>query len=260
MTGFLGVGNMAKAIIQAAKAAGTGDICVFDRFTSQTDGLIGVTVCPDACTLVRTCSFIFLCVKPQDAPSLLEEITPHVTEDKVMVSIMAGVSYDRLFEGLHKRTNKIIPVMPNTPLLIGYGATAMGRSPHVSDEEFSFVRRIFEASGLCEEIPCDKMCEVIPVNGSSPAFVYLFTKYAAEYAKDTGLDFEAAKRLFAQTLLGASKMMLEQNKPLDELIAQVSSKGGTTIAALESFYKDDLQAIFAHAFSACIKRAYELGK
>ena len=104
------------------------------------------------------------------------------------------------------------------------------------------------------------MKEIIAVNGSSPAFIYLYAKGFVEYAASVGIDADAALRLFCQTLIGSAEMMLHSGKSIDDLIVMVSSKGGTTIAGLDQLRERGLQDAVQAACEACTKRAYELSK
>ena len=190
---------------------------------------------------------------------VLDEVASQVTADTVVVSILAGVTA----EYYAKRTvdgAKVVLVMPNTPFLLGEGATALSRSETVTDEEFELVCNIFSSGGISKIIDKDKMKEIIAINGSSPAFIYLYTKYFVDYATSVGIDEQTAKDLFAKSLIGSAKMITDSGKSLDELIEMVSSKGGTTIAGLEKLREGGLCEAVDNCCKACTKRAYELSK
>ena len=126
--------------------------------------------------------------------------------------------------------------MPNTPLLLGEGATALAKDDSVSDAEFAVVRNIFGSCGMTAVIAPEQMKEVIAINGSSPAFIYLFAKGFLDYAAKVGLPEQSAKELFVQSLIGSAKMITDSGYSIDELIRQVSSPGGTTLAGLDQLY------------------------
>lgn len=149
--------------------------------------------------------------------------------------------------------------MPNTPLLLGKGATALSRLSGVTDEEFGFVKEIFDCSGVSVEIPPDKMKEIICINSSSPAFIYLFAKPFMDFCKNNGISDEAAKLLFTHTLIGAADMIGNSGIGIDELIKMVSSPGGTTIAGLSALYDGNFTDTVYEALERCTKRAHELG-
>lgn len=253
--GFIGAGNMGGAIIKGIKDPDI-EIFAYDKFPEKVKAL-GVKPAESLKELVQSCKYLFLAVKPQQLPELLEEIKPFVTENHVFISICAGVTSDFI----KSRTNpqaKAVVAMPNTPAMLGVGACAIARDDKISDEDFSFAVSVMESCGIVREIPMDKMKEIICVNGSSPAFIYLFAKVFVDYAKDCGIDEKAAMDLFAQTLVGSAKMLTDSGMTPSELIKQVSSPGGTTLAGLEKLYEGNFEQTVKKACEACTKRAYEL--
>jgi pyrroline-5-carboxylate reductase len=122
------------------------------------------------------------------------------------------------------------------------------------------VKSIFSTGGIAEVVPMDRMKEIIAINGSSPAFIYLYAKGFIDYAKENGIDENAALRLFAKSLIGSAKMMTESGKTIDELIKMVSSPGGTTLAGLDGLYQGKLTDVVKDCCERCTKRAYELSK
>lgn len=261
---FIGAGNMATAIIKGILgSAGASEyrIRAYDVLPEKAEGLKGLGVVP-AETLkaaVTGADLLFLSVKPQNFEEVLVNVKPFFSEKTVVVSIAAGITAEYIKKSLGDNC-KVVLVMPNTPLLLGVGASALAQVPPTADDEFKDVCDIFAASGEIAVIPESQMKEIIAVNGSSPAFIYLFTKGFMEYAKTVGIDEEASLKLFCQTLKGSAEMMLHSGSSIDELIKMVSSKGGTTIAGLERFEKHNLLGAVRDACEACTKRAYELSK
>ncbi|MDY4191259.1 MAG: pyrroline-5-carboxylate reductase [Oscillospiraceae bacterium] len=262
--GFIGAGNMAGAMIGGILKAGIvlpEQAAVSDLLEEKTAPYAarGLGVYADPAELVRNCRYVVLSVKPQVMEAVLQNIAQAVTEEHVLISIAAGVScrYIRSVIGFEC---KVVPVMPNTPLLVGEGAVAVGREEPISAEEFDFVTGLFRAGGRVEVIDSGKLNEVIPINGSSPAMIYLLAKYMCSYAETQGISYEAANRLFCQTLIGSAKMMLESGKTHDELIAMVTSPGGTTYRMLDALKERGLDDMVEDACGRCVRRAYELGK
>ena len=220
---------------------------------------IGAAAAENEADVVSSCKYVFLAVKPQQLDVVLDAVSDAVTADTVIVSICAGITDDyialRTIAGA-----KVVLVMPNTPLLLGEGATALSRSESVSDEEFSLVCSIFGSCGIYSVIPKDKMKEIIAINGSSPAFIYLYAKAFIDYADSVGIDRDAATELFSKSLIGSAKMITDSGRSIEELIEMVSSKGGTTIAGLEKLREGRLEETVAECCKACTKRAYELSK
>ena len=257
--GILGAGNMGSAIINGIKNSGMDiEMLAYDKFSEKLASL-PVTACDDEISVVKQCRYVLLSVKPQMLAEVLDAVAPAVTTETVFISICAGISA----EFIRKHTipdAKVVLVMPNTPMMLGLGASAMSRDSSVTDEEFDFARAVIGSCGITEVVPSDKMKEVIAINGSSPAFVYLYAKGFIDYADSVGIDKDAALKLFAQTLTGSAKMLTDSGMTVDELIKQVSSPGGTTIAGLEKLYEGDITGDVKRACEACTNRAYELGQ
>lgn len=263
--GFIGTGNMANAIINgivSKQLFPCSDIGVYDVDNEKCAVLrekLSVTAAESIADIIENYAVVFLSVKPQVYPVVLEDIKKCGDCDNIFVSIAAGISTDYVksalgFEG------KVIRVMPNTPLLLGCGATAMSYKAPVSDFEFEFVKKIFESSGIVSVLDESKMNEVIAVNGSSPAYIYLFAKAMIDGAQEQGIDPDTAKSLVAQTLIGSARMLTESGDDPQTLIDKVSSPGGTTLKALEALYEMNFEAAVKEAMARCTKRAYELGK
>lgn len=262
--GFIGAGNMAGAIIGGILKQGTispSDLYACDLAVEKLQPLAqkGVHTTCESREVAAACDFIFLCVKPQNMADVLETLRETLEADKVIVSIAAGISAQFITQQLGHPC-KIILAMPNTPLLIGYGATALSRGEGVSDEDFAFVKEIFASAGEVVEIAPTLMREVIPIHSSSPAFIYLFAKVIVEKAVEYGFDAKGANELFCSMLIGAAKMMTTTGMDHQQLIDMVSSPGGTTLKALETLHQNGFEDAIREAFDDCIKRAYELGK
>ncbi len=144
--------------------------------------------------------------------------------------------------------------------MLGVGASAVARDEDISDEEFEFAKKVIGICGLVREIPMDKMKEIICINGSSPAFIYLFAKGFVDYAENVGIDRKTALELFAQSLIGSANMLTDSGMTVDELIKQVSSPGGTTLAGIDKLNEGKLTETVKEACRACTKRAYELAE
>ena len=153
----------------------------------------------------------------------------------------------------------MVRVMPNTPLLLGVGATAVSRR-NISDEDFKYVYDMFANGGVVEILDESQMNSVIAVNGSSPAYIYLFAKAMVDYAEKEGIAYEAALKLVCATLKGSAEMLENSGDTPDVLIKKVSSPGGTTLKALEKLDEKDFYNSVVEAMDACTKRADELSK
>ncbi|MCI1269744.1 MAG: pyrroline-5-carboxylate reductase [Ruminococcus sp.] len=262
--GFIGAGNMGSAImngIAGSKLSTEISLSAFDPDAAKLQKLeeLGIKGCKCEKEIMQSCKYVFLAVKPQVIEGILETVAPFTTEDTVFVSIAAGIS-DEFVQSKTIKNAKVILVMPNTPLLLGEGASALSHSNEVSDEEFDVVLNIFKICGKAAVISKDKMKEIIAINGSSPAFIYLFAKAFIDYATSQGIDSKAATELFSQSLIGSAKMITDSGFSLDELIKMVSSPGGTTLAGLDRLYEGKLSETVKNCCESCTNRAYELSK
>ena len=253
--GFIGLGNMGFAIYKGftgSPASQSATVYCYDKYKAFDD------ITP--AELVAKCKYILLCVKPQTVDEVLAEIAPAMTDDNVIISICAGISAEYIRARTFEKA-KVVRVMPNMPMMLGEGASAISTDDITAPAELDYAVKIIAAScPVVEVVAPDKMNEIIAVNGSSPAFIYLFAKCFSDYAKEQGIDERAARNLISQTIIGAGKMLVESNESIDDLIAQVTSKGGTTIAGLEQLYKTGLVESVKAACAATTARAYELGK
>jgi pyrroline-5-carboxylate reductase len=263
--GFVGAGNMAGAIVNGIVRTNTfpaHNIFVFDINKEKCEALqsaTGIHAAESLAELTKKCDVIFLAVKPQNFAEVLADIKPAVNNQKLFVSIAAGISTVYITDSLECDC-PVIRTMPNTPLLIGKGATAMCRTRNVSDGDFQLVQSLFAACGTVTVLEESQMNAVICVHGSSPAYFYLFAKAMIDSAVKQGIDADTALQLICQTFEGSAGMLRQPESTPEALIKMVSSPGGTTLKALDVFYEHDFEQIVDDAMTACTKRAEELGK
>lgn len=262
--GFIGAGNMGFAIMKGISKSTLSDKINLYAFDPDFDKLAklescGVTPCSNENDIMKKCKYVFLAVKPQIIEGVLETVAMSTQNDTVFVSIAAGIT-DEFIARKTIPEAKVILVMPNTPLLLGEGASALSHNDFVTEEEFDLILNIFGICGKTAVVPKDKMKEIIAVNGSSPAFIYLFAKGFIEYADSVGISKDAAMTLFSQSLIGSAKMITDSGYSIDDLIKMVSSPGGTTLAGLDRLYEGKLTDIVNDCCESCTKRAYELSK
>ena len=254
---------MATAIIKGLIAQkGSGSfINVFDVSSEKLDEIskLGVNAISSSQDVVKNSDIIVLAVKPQNYAEVLEALKEVVSTDKTFVSIAAGISINYVQSALGCEC-PVVRVMPNTPLLLKKGASALCPSGNISEENKQIVYDMFAGSGVCEYITEDHMNEIIAVNGSSPAYIYMFAKAMADYAVSVGIDYDKALNLICATLEGSAAMLKESGDTPDVLIEKVSSKGGTTIEALNKLREHGFTEAIDDAMKACTKRAEELGK
>lgn len=264
---ILGSGNMARAIVASAakaKKMPMDTFCAYDKFPEQLSKMAeyGVNTSEFLYDTVKDADFVLFSVKPQDLEALVSEYRSVCKdyEKKKYISICAGVSISFICRLLDCAV-PVIRVMPNAPMMIGAGATAISRNSLVSDKDYSKICGLFSFGGVVASIPEDKMNAIISVNSSSPAYFYEFARIMVGYAVSQGIDEKTARTMAQNAMLGAAKMLIsEQDKSPEELIAMVKSKKGTTEAALDVFAERGLKKTVFDAMDACTRRAEELGK
>lgn len=262
---FIGVGNMANAIIGGVSEDGIapGDVILFDRHPEKIKPYAdkGFTAATSASDAAGQADIIVLATQPQSFPDLLSELSTAPIDGKCFVSIAAGVKTESVCTGL-RREAPVIRVMPNAPLRIGKGATAITRNSSVSEADFRLICRIFSRMGEIIILPEEKMNEIISVTGSSPAYVYLFIKSIIDSAVSQGIvaDEGTLRNLVCRTVIGSAELMMNSDRTADELLRAVQTPGGTTEPAVQTLIEKGMPEIIAAAMEACTKRAYELGK
>lgn len=206
--------------------------------------------------LVENVDTLLIAIKPQMFYKLKELNYSNLS--LTVVSIAAGKTIANLQEIFGNQ--KFIRVMPNTPALISSGATAIARGENVDEKTFSKVKQIFASIGVVEEIKEDKMNEIIPINGSMPAYLYYFVQAFIEQGVKDGIDYEVAKKLACEAVIGSAKMILETDKSIDQLIKDVCSPGGATLEGLYVFENEKFKETIYKASIACVNKAYDLSK
>ena len=253
---------MAKAIACGALKkglAGEADILAYNPHADKYEDFPykNICRCESAEQLAKNADIIFLCVKPQSFTAAFAPISGLIRPEQTLVSIMAGISSDTI-SGAANAGCGVIRAMPNTPLLLGCGTVAVAPSLSADKKVFDYVFSLFEALGTAYLIDESRFSAVIPVNGSSPAFLYHFAGLIAAEADAAGIQYDTALHMFADTMIGSARMLLDSGESAEKLTENVCSKGGTTIAALDAMRDAGFDEAVKSGFEACVKRAEEL--
>ncbi len=259
---FIGGGNMASAIIGGLLKQGLSreQIQVVEPFAEQREKLarqfgLALHEAPGA-SLARA-SLVVWAVKPQTFKDAAHQVSPH-TQDALHLSVAAGIRSDSIARWLG--TERVVRAMPNTPALVGKGMTALFARPAVSAADRLAVDHVIQTTGdylwLDEETQLDA---VTALSGSGPAYVFYFIEAMVEAGSAMGLSRAQAQQLAIGTFVGASALAQDSEDPPEVLRARVTSKGGTTYAALTSMERDQLKPLFIQAMQAARQRAGELG-
>jgi pyrroline-5-carboxylate reductase len=260
---FLGGGNMAQALIGGLvdKGFDARSISVVEVSPSARERLgarypVHITTAPDA--KAQAADTLVLAVKPQDMKAALASVAAGV-RGKLIVSIAAGIKLDALSRWLGGHRN-IVRCMPNTPALIGAGIAGLYALPEVSGADRKKAETILAAVGEVVWLPEERLLDpVTAVSASGPAYVFWFIEQLAASAEKLGIPREASMKLALHTVLGAAKLAAGSETPPAELRRNVTSKGGTTEAALRVFDEEKLAERLLRAIEAASRRGEELG-
>ncbi len=261
--GFIGLGNMAKAIIGGVLQKGlvAPNEIIGSAQTESTRQKVaeeyGIQVRNSNAAVAKEADIIVLAVKPQFLKVVIADIMDSVDEDKLIVSIAAGKTISWLADEFEKPL-KIIRVMPNTPALVGEGCSAVCRNDRVNDDDLNFVIELLESFGKAYTVPESLMDVVVGVSGSSPAYVFMFIEAMADAAVAGGMPRKQAYEFAAQSVLGSARMVLETGKHPGELKDMVCSPAGTTIEAVRALEEGGFRGIVMDAVSACIDKSRSL--
>ncbi|QQL43894.1 pyrroline-5-carboxylate reductase [Sulfuriroseicoccus oceanibius] len=263
--GLIGLGNMGRALTDGFLANGAltpPQLAVFTRTEEKAQDYAATTGCTAVASLaelVNSSSALLAAVKPYQMHEALSAALDGVTESKLVISVAAGVTCDTLSASAGAN-HRIVRVMPNTPSLIGAGASSITAGPNATEDDLAFVEKLFSSVGICVTVPEDKIHAVIGVSGSAPAYVYTFIEALADGGVVQGLSRADSLKLAAQTVLGAARMVQESGDHPAVLRDAVASPGGTTIAAIHSLEQSGLRAAVIDAAAAAANRSREMSR
>ena len=259
---FVGGGNMASAIIGGLRKSGreAPSILVVDPGDAQRDKLhrdFGVRTLPAADASLEAASLVVWAVKPQYFHAAALPCASHV-DRALHLSVMAGIRSDAIAHAV--RTQRVVRAMPNTPALIGQGIAGLYARDAVSGDERRIVEQVLASTGQTLWVEReDDLDAVTALSGSGPAYVFYFVEAMMQAAAEMGLSEAQGKRLALATFAGATSLAAASDEPPQLLRERVTSKGGTTHAALSSLEADGVKAAFVKALKAAQQRARELG-
>ena len=261
---FIGCGNMAGAIVRgmmACEVCPPQDVMVYDVDAAKTQRVAEDTDVRCAASMeeaVASANIVFLAVKPQVCAAIMPALSQCVGE-KIVVSIVAGWTTRRLEKGLPHEV-RVIRTMPNTPLMVGQGMTALVRPQRVSEEEWQAVKRIFASLGQVMELEERFFDAVTAISGSGPAYVFLWLEAMADAGVQQGLPYDVALRLATQTVLGSAVMIAEGKGHPAQLRNNVCSPGGTTIDAIAVMEKAGVRSAMMEAVAAATLKSKMMGE
>lgn len=261
--GFIGAGNMATALIEGLLAQG---LAAGQLWASDPDGAKlavlaakGLHTTGDNHTLVKACDIVVLAVKPQSMAQVLTALEPALRDDDcVLVSVAAGIRIATIAAATRSGL-PIVRCMPNTPALVGEGATGLYANEWVSTEDKALVQGLLEAVGTACWLDSEEQIDAVTaLSGSGPAYFFLLMEAMQDAAVQLGLPADIARSLTLQTAFGAAKLARASDVDVAELRRRVTSPNGTTEAAIRQFESEDLRAIVARALAKAAQRSQEL--
>jgi len=255
--GFIGGGNMGAAILSGIAAKYGVNVCEKDQKRCQylkRQFKVGIQ---DLATLLAENRIIILAVKPQGFDALLAEIRDSLTARHVIISIAAGISTKYIEKRLGNKA-RVIRTMPNLPAQVEQGMTAICKGKAAVKADVLMASRLFKHVGKTVIVEEKWMDAVTAVSGSGPAYVFLFVESFMKAAKSLGFKDDLSQQLVTQTLRGSLDLLESQKEDAGVLRARVTSKGGTTQAAMEVFQKGAFEKTFKNALKAAAKRAKDL--
>jgi len=261
--GFLGYGNMGAAILEGLVTRGIiqmGQALTYDPDEGRCEAArqAGVEVLPSAEALAASSDVLVLAVKPQAMDAALTQLRPSINANALVISIAAGISIAFIQQRLGAAT-RVVRVMPNTPALVQAGAAGFALSANCVDSDKETARTIFEAVGIAEMLEEKDLDAVTAVSGSGPAYFFYLVECLVKAGVAEGLEEAVATRLAAQTLFGAGKLLAARGESAASLREKVTSKGGTTEAALKQFQADKFEEVIRAGVHAAAARSKELG-
>ncbi len=263
---FIGGGNMAHALISGLLSDGSppDSIIVAEPNAQRREQLaanLGIRTREDNQGAAREADVLVLAVKPQVLESVVRDLSAVVRQrTPLCLSIAAGVTHTTLQRWLGEGV-PLVRTMPNTPAMIQAGATGMYAGNQVSDEQKDQAERIMRSVGLTQWVDDESLMDAVTaVSGSGPAYFFLIMEAMENTARELGLSAETAHLLVLQTALGAARMAMENHNDLADLRLGVTSPGGTTEQAIQSFEANGIRQLIEQALTAARERSVELSQ
>ncbi len=246
-------GILNKKIVEA------GQVRVFDTYQDAVKLMaddLGVQPASSNDEVLANSDTVLLCIKPQGFLTMLEALDEH--PQRLLISIAAGIRISNI-ETAAKNQHRIIRVMPNTPALVGKGASAFSLGSKATADDAESARRLLAAVGYVSEVTEDLLDPVTALSGSGPAYIFAMIESMVAAAVKLGLDQQTALDLATHTVAGAAEMVLQTGDSPTQLRENVTSPNGTTFAALESLRHNQFASIIHDALKAACDRSIELG-
>lgn len=264
--GFIGSGKMASAIIKGLIKTGFAKPEELIATQAELEGVeekaksLGIKIILDNKELAKNSEIILIATKPNQAVDVLEEIKPFIDSNKLIASIAAGVTTEKLEVHLPEKT-RVIRIMPNTPALVGEGMSGMVGGKYAKQEDLEYIKNLLSTIGKCIVVEDEAQIDIVTaISGSGPAFFYKVINEIARAGEKLGMDYEKALLLSIQTAIGSAKMALHREIPMEELISNVATKGGCTRVGVDCMDENNTEKLFYDVIKSTTEKAHALGK
>ena len=263
--GFIGCGKMAGAIIKGIIKSGfiPADKVLASKSSperlKEVSNRLGVDVILDNKLLVQNSDVIFIAVKPNQVEDVLNEIKSQITQEKLIVSVAAGVTTS-FIENILPQKTRVIRVMPNTPVLVNEGMSGICSGQYAKKEDLEYIQKLFETIGKSIIVDESQIDIVTAISGSGPAFFYKVINDIARAGERLGLEYEKSLLLSIQTAVGSAKMALNRDISMEELISNVATKGGCTRVGVDTMLESDTAKVFYEVIKSTAEKAHDLGR
>jgi len=260
--GFIGCGKMASAIIGGISGNNNYIIKgseINSEIAKSASQRLGIDVGTSNAELVKNSDVIFIVTKPNQVGGVLKEIKDFVTDEKLVVSIAAGVRTEKIESILQNK--KVVRVMPNTPALVKLGMFGVCKGKFATEIDEDFVIQLLSSIGKCIKVEEKQMDIVTAISGSGPAFFYQVIEDMARAGEELGLDYEKSLTLAAQTALGSAQMIFNRGETsVQTLIDNVATKGGCTFVGISEMKAQNSKNLFFDVINKTAQKACDLGK
>lgn len=264
--GFIGSGKMAGAIIKGLLKSGFTTSEYLLATQAEIDGIeekkqaLGIDIILDNKTLAQKSDIIFIATKPNQVVDVLSEISEIIDSEKLIVSIAAGVKIEKIEANL-PQNSRVIRVMPNTPALVGEGMSGMVGGKFATEDDLKYIYELLSIIGKCIIVDDEAQMDIVTaISGSGPAFFYKLMNDIARAGEKLGLDYEKSLLLSIQTALGSAKMALNREVSMEQLVANVATKGGCTRVGVDVMEEKGIDDILAEVIEKTTQKACDLGK
>lgn len=264
--GFIGSGKMASAIIKGLIKTGFAKPEELIATQVELEGVeekskaLGIKIILDNKELAKNSEIILIATKPNQAVDALEEIKPFITSDKLIASIAAGVTTEKLEAHLPQNT-RVVRIMPNTPALVGEGMSGMVGGKYAKSEDLEYIKNMLSTIGKCIVVDDEAQIDIVTaISGSGPAFFYKVINEIARAGEKLGMDYDKALLLSIQTAIGSAKMALHREISMEELISNVATKGGCTRVGVDCMDDNNTEKLFYDVIKSTTEKAHALGK